>query len=121
MVKCIDCRRCFEVAVSSSYRLWECSITHFILDEGEVVEERACAYFDPKRKFSDKEEVLYQILKMAKGYILVDSFPDKFKGALGRLKQMGLIEIDEFWIKTKTPDHRVSWKRVKGVKLKNEV
>lgn len=95
--------------------------------EEDLNVKRFCAYYDPdyrnslvKYSLSEKESTLYNFLLDFKDPILVSSIPASYRGALGRLKNLGLIEIDNTSIRVKYNNH-VLFRKEKVVRVVKEI
>jgi len=124
-VSCYTCKNKTLIVAGKDRSFWQCRKTGFMFGEEELKRSRQCVYYEPDilTSLSDKEATLYNFLLDIDGPLVVESIPPSFRGALGKLKKLGLIKIYNSSIKIKVKDpnsilnDRIYYKKTKVVEV----
>jgi len=105
-VSCYTCKNKTLIVAGEKASFWECRKTGFLFGPEELKASRQCRYYEPEPIYSlsDKEATLYNFLLEIDGPLIVDSIPPSYRGALGKLKKLGLIRLYNSSVKVKVKD-----------------
>jgi len=124
-VSCNTCKHKRLIVAGGKDRFWQCIKTGLIFGKRDLVSPMKCSDYEPDilTSLSDKEATLYNFLLDIDGPLVVESIPPSFRGALGKLKKLGLIRIYSSSIKIKVKDpnsilnDRIYYKKTKVVEV----
>jgi len=124
-VSCSTCKHKTKIVAGLDTSFWQCRQTGLIFGEEELKKSRECIFYEPDKieSLSEKEAILYNFLLDIDGPLVVESIPPSYRGALGKLKKLGLIKIYTSSIKIKVKDpnsileDRIYYKKTKVVEV----